>query len=809
MENSIQEAIYMFEMKGEIADAISILENVAAEGDQEDKESAYFYLGKIQELSGNTTSSNFYYKQSLSRTVETSKSYWLAERSAATSNQAEDFLQSPILLKSKIKQTFGTGPTFCLFQDGAIGRIENGEINLLSADYPAGSLILHINSKGYWYASPNNDSLHFQQFHASTPRFSYAISKITGTLFNENHAAIQTATQFYIINKKGVVSSIAEKYAGCSIENFFKPTNDYILNCPDNALHFVAAENGTEKQSLAQFDVIQKTLINKDLLFLVSNGNLYCYTPKKGNNPVWKVSVNNVESMLTFGKDLAVLEASGKMYLLDQVSGFIHTSIRSDATKMYPLAQGTLGLFSEEGSITSVDTLLFPLWNFSFTASTEMPPIQTEDGIYLYMGGKKLYPILPQYYGKRTLRSELFAHKAATLCEREMWDSLSPVLDTLLNLEPGNAEGWFFKALYLEKNNGNEKDKQKAWSEAVRLSASNPRVTNLILSRYGKAIGAKHVNLLPISPKTRYPQLFGNKKDLFTIDPAANRLFCISTETGELKWSKNLGRLENGPVVSSDDKNLVIASGYKVNFFELSKETASTSVQLPGKAFDVKIYDNATYIATWNGFLLKIMKPDNKLAWSRKIYSVPFFTIKDHGILYTSNLEGEFNALDDASGQIKDGYTKRLQGPITHMVFADTMIAIATGNNRLILLNPHNKEKQPVQVLMESSIVSLQSHKLNDESVLVMGLSDQSVLMYSKSGAPIWKYKGKNSIFTNPFVKGDEIWIDHGSEIVSISLQEGKFLRKFSTPGGAGSPFVMNHTLFSVSPKRVLYGFSL
>lgn len=809
MESLIQEAVYMFEMKGDVTEAIRILENVAAEGDQEDQESAYFYLGKIQELSGNNSSSNFYYKQSLSRTNETTKSYWLAERDAATSKQIESFLLTPINLRTRIKKFFGEGPTYCLFQDETVGRIDNGKIIPIPTTLPSASQILFITGKGIWYQSADGDSLHFQKFHASVPQVSYGIAKATDYLFLDNHAIIQTNTQLYIINKKGIVANIAEKYSNCTIEGFYKPTNDFILNCADNALHFVSSETGNENISIAQFDVIKQTIISRDLLFLVSNGNLYCYVPKKGNNPIWKTSINNVESMFSFERNLVVLEASGKVSLFDQLSGFTRASIRSDATKIYPLAKGTLGLFSEEGTITAVDTLLYPLWNFSFTTPIDAPPVHTEDGIFLYFGERKLYPIQPRYYGKKILRSEVFANKAIGLYERGMWDSLAPVLDTLFSLEPGNAEGWFLKALYLENKKSSNKEKQKAWSEAVRLSASNPRATNLILSQYGKSIGAKHINLLPISPKTRYPQLFGNKKDLFTIDPAADRLFCINTENGELKWSKKISHLENTPVIASDDRNLVVASGYTVNFFEFSKESVPTNIQLPGKAFEAKILDQATYITTWNGFILKAMKPDNKLAWSRKIYSTPFFAVKDHNYLYTCNLEGEFNALDDASGQIISGFSRRIQGPVSHMVTADSIMAIASSNNKLILFNPHQGEKQPVQILVEAPIVSLQSIRHNDESKLIIGLSDQTLMLYSKEGAPIWKYKGENSIFTTPFVKDGEIWIDQGNEIVSISLNDGKFIRKFNTPGGAGTPFVMNQTLFSASPKRILYGFSL
>ena len=106
METSIQEALYLFEMKGETADAIKMLEKAAMQGDEDDKEKAYFYLGKIQELAGNKTSANFYYEQSLARTNEVAKAYWLSERESATSSKPEALLRAPIQLKNSISYRY-------------------------------------------------------------------------------------------------------------------------------------------------------------------------------------------------------------------------------------------------------------------------------------------------------------------------------------------------------------------------------------------------------------------------------------------------------------------------------------------------------------------------------------------------------------------------------------------------------------------------------------------------------------------------------------------------------------------------------
>lgn len=806
METSIQEALYLFEMKGETSEAIKMLENAAMKGDEDDKEKAYFYLGKIQELSDNKTSANFYYEQSLARTNEVAKAYWLSERESATSTKPEALLRTPIQLKSPIQKTFGKNPTFLLLNDGSICKIKDDRLDIITTA-PAHQQIFNIDRQGIWYQPADQDSLVFKALYANTPNKSYPITGITHFWSEGNRVLVQTERQLSILNNKRIVSQIEDKYNGCVPEGFFAPTNEFVLNCTDNALHFISAEDGSPRKSIAQFDVIKNVLIDKSSLYLISGNYLYAYYPKQRTSPFWKISASNIESLFSFEKEIVLLEASGRISLIDKRSGLTRKAIRSDASSIYPLAKGTLGLFSDEGAITAVDTLLNPLWHFNFAKPVEQAPIYTNGSLYLYFGDRKLVSLSPHYYGKKILLSEILARQAADIVEHEEWEDLPPILDSLFKLEPGNAEGWFFKALYLEQNKDNEREKQKAWSEAVRLSGSNPQTTQLILTRYGKAIGAKFVTMLPISPKTRYPQFFSSKKYLYTIDPAADRLFCINAESGEIRWAKYIGALDNSPVIENDENALAIASGYNISIYDLNKDVAPVTLQLPGKAFKMDVTENAIYISTWNGFLLKILRPENKLAWSRKVFSVPFLHSKSDREIFICNLEGDLVVLDDEAGQTQENSARKIPGQISHLLSTDSITAAASGN-KLYLFNQKKKDT-PLQILMENAISSLQIISDHGEKKFLVSLSDQTILLYSEAGAPLWKYAGKNAIFPKPFVKDGFAWIDQGNEVVGISLKTGKKEQRFSTPGGAGTPFILNHTLFSASPKRLLYGFSL
>ena len=808
MEASIQEALYRFEMKGEFQKAIGILEKVVSEGDHEDKEQASFYLGKIQELAGNRQSANLYYKQSLQNTKETSKAYWLAERIGATANKPETIQKNILRLKSPVQKIFNGNPTYIHLQNGEIYKIANDSLIKIPTNIASGAEILKVNNAGLWYATPEKDSIRFKPFNNVRKVKSIALRNPKDIAISENKALIQGDYAVVLVNKRGEQELSNDNFNECQIEMYYAPTEHFILNCPDNALHFLSSDNLSESFIISQYDAIQKTISIKNNIVFYSGGNLFCYNIQKSIDPIWKAAFNSVESIIPFENNIVVLEASGRLSLLSINTGDTIAVLRSDADRIHPLAKGTLGLFTNEGALIVVDTLLRPLWNFNFARPITQAPILTDGNTYLSFDNQNLQGIAPYYYGKSPLASSILSQQAAILAETSQWDKLTAVLDSLLKLEPGNAEGWLFRALQLENNQSKEQERQKAWSEAVRLSVSNPQVTPLILNRYSKAIGAKFVSLLNVSPKTRYPQFFGSKKNLYTIDPAANRLICINAENGELRWTKALSKMDNSLVINNDEKILVLASGFNLNIYELSKDGKRTSIQLPGKAFNISLENEAIYISTWNGFMIKLTRPDGRLAWSRKIFDLPFLFARDDFQIVASSLEGNISHLWEGSGQIKLGLVKMPSG-ISQMTHIDSTMIFATTNNRLLIYDARNPSNDPLQILMESPIASLQAFPYKGTNCVLVGLANQSLLLYSIAGTPLWKFQGKNSIFSKPFVEDGLAWLDQGNEVVAISLSDGKIVHRFSTPGGAGTPFILNRTLFSASSKRLLYGFSL
>ena len=809
MASQLQEAIYLFEMKGEVDESIRLLEKISRQGDADDKESAFFYLGKIYDLASNKAQANHFYSRSQAFSQNTSKSYWLAGRDAATSFAPERLLQKTIPLRSPIRKFFEGKNANILFENGHIAKIESGMIIEIASKLNAHEHLLHINSDGMWYQNAIQDSLFYKPHNAPNQEISFELKKISQFTTAGNNAIAITDKGFSVLDRKGSIIKGNIDYSSCQLLDEQFINDNFILNCPDNALHFVSASSATESFIIAQYDNIQKTFVHKNSVYLVSGNELFCYTLQNTKTPLWKATVGNVESLLAFESNIVTLEASGKITLYNQATGAILSSVRANASNIYKLAQGTLGLFSNEGSVITVDTLLRPLWGFNFAKSPMTSPISKRRFIYVPFDNKKIYAIDAHYYGQRPLYSSKLASQAVHLAKRNRWDNITPILDSIIKNEPGNAEAHFLKAFNMERKDSPAKDRQKAWAEAVRLSTGSPQIARIVLKYYRKVIGATFASQLNVSPKTMYPQLLGSKKNIYTVDPATEQLICINAETGEQRWSKYIGKIGNAPVIQSDENSIVISTGYQMNVYDMNKDVFNKPLQLPGKAFNFTISGDYIYAATWNGFLLKISRSSNSIIWSRKVYSMPFHVVKLNRSLQLCNLDGELIRLNDDNGLTIENSTNKVQVNITAMEGIDSTLVLVSSTNKLFLQNTKRKDFSPTQVLMEYPIISMQVLRDQNEDKIIISLADQSILLYSNIGTPLWKYQGKKSIFSKPFIYDGKAWIDQGNEIIALSIKTGKIVKTLNTPGGAGTPFILNHTLFSASPKRVLYGFPL
>ena len=213
---------------------------------------------------------------------------------------------------------------------------------------------------------------------------------------------------------------------------------------------------------------------------------------------------------------------------------------------------------------------------------------------------------------------------------------------------------------------------------------------------------------------------------------------------------------------------------FTYKFYDMNKDLFNKPLQLPGKAFNFTMTGDFIYASTWNGFLLKISRTTNNIVWSRKVYSMPFHVVKINRSLQLCNLDGELMRLNDDNGQTIDYSTNKVQVNITAMDGIDSTLVLVSSTNKLFLQNTKRKDFSPTQVLMENPIVSMQVFRDQNEDKIIISLSDQSILLYSSIGTPLWKFPGKKSIFSKPFIYDGKAWIDQGNEIIAQHAQRSR-----------------------------------
>ncbi len=811
MASSIDEAAYLFEFKGQFEEAISLLEKISVEGDEDDKSEAYFLLGKIHDLSQNTTSAIFNYTQALISPRYDAEAYWIAERLAYLNPTPERLVKANVKTTAPISRIFASNNPTILLSNNQLLRLYGDKFVSIPAVLPEKALIHAVSNTGIWFSQPDKFVVHFQPNQAKKPTKTYTINSPISTLIplSGSQALIMTEKDLMYVSNEGLRFVIENRYKGCTPLGVFQPTNQFVLNCPDNAIHLLQTDNGNEVMVLSQIDAIGKVLISQEGLLLTAANSSWYYQPQRQTAPLWRHAGNPIEDIALFGTRFAILESVGTLKLLNSETGNVVAQLHTDAERIFPLARGELGVFTQEGSMTVVDTLLHPLWKYHFGQDLSYDPIAGMGILFLPLSDGSIKVISSLHYGKKPLLTQQLSQKALALANSGNWMSITSILDTLRHLEPGNSVAWYLSALMKEKSKAPEKIRQKTWAEAVRFSMNEPLIANSSLSHYSEAIGARYVRSLNMSPRTLYPHFFGNDKNLFTIDAAAQSLQNINPETGETRWTKNLGNLENSPVMANNAKTLAIASGFHVDISDLSREGQQKSLELPGKPFQIEFSNDAIFISTWNGFLIKLLQPDYNLAWSRKIFTVPFHFSVNKKSIFLASLDGELLHIWNVSGQIQK-HGPNLNTTIAALQSTDSILAVATENNEIIIYSNSFNYQERQRFKTKASILSMQWVKIGTNNDLLLALANQQLELYSlNADDPIWKYQGKGSIFGSPVIHRSLAWIDQGNEIVGISLTKGIVEKRFHTPGGAGTPYILDNTLFSASPKRLLYAFPL
>lgn len=809
MDKELYEAVYQFEVKGNFYEAQDMLSRISIEGDEEDKAKAFFLLGKIQEISENPQNAPFYYRQALANPANVREAYFLADRIAALDTTPERLVIGQVRFSAPIRQTFPGKTPSLLLSDNRLFSLYNEKFVSVQTFLPKDARILAVAPSGIYFTDSRRLSLSFLPKDSREPVHTDTFnSEIQHVLPVQSGAMVLSEKNFALTGNDGIKFSIENRYRNCIPAGTYSEQGDLVISCEDNALHLIDPESGNEKRTLSPIDPIHKVLLSSHGIFVSSASTLWRYLPERSSSYIWKNSGNPIEDIAVFGNDVVVLESGGKLKRFESQNGRLLSEATIDGEKLFELSPGMLGIFSQEGALTAVDTAFRTLWTYHFGKPLAAEPIRSQGLVFLPFANGELKTISALHYGMKPILSQQYADRAAAEQERGNWLLSEALIDSAFALEPGNPTASYLYAVNLERIGADERKRADAWAKAVQNSFGDRHAASSTLEHYSKIIGASYVQFLPLSPRTLYPSLFGSKHGLFTIDPAAQKLLALDPATGKIRWTKDLGLLETSPVLSSDQAHLALASGFRLGIWDLTPNGKQYYSDLPGKPFLVQFSRGAIYVSTWNGYFIKLLSPSYQIAWVRKLFDIPFLFDLEAERIAVASLEGTFGLVNEATGQNSKALNNVRAG-ISAMDLSDSLLAIATEQNEIQIFS--DTGTAPLHTIStDNAIVSLKWVQVKTTRYLLAGFADQKIRLFGLSSTePLWTYAGAGSIYTAPIIYGHSLFIDQNAYIAQISLAKGTLEKRFPTPGGAGTPFVLDNTLFCTSPKRLLYAFPI
>lgn len=803
----IREATYLFEMKGEYADAEAILEEVSKTGDAEDRAQADFLLGKIKDIAGNSQMASFYYKQNLRDATNASQIYWTAERLASIDKEPERLLENVLKLRSPMRQIFNTDSMRILLGNRTYYTPSSGKYTKLPEEIPSTAKINNIAANGIWWQDDNK--LNFTPLRNIFPAIEIpTTSKIASfKIFSNFSIGFIDGEQFVLHSGNTERFRTDARYKDCEILESQSNSEPILLNCPDNALHIISKNDGHEQGVISMLDPISKVYQDQNGLLLFSGDAVWFFAKNKLQTAAWRRHGISVEEILSFGNYFAILESSGELSLIHKRTGEIILHKKTFAANLLNLNTGLLGLISTDGAIVATDTLLQPLWMFHIGEPYFFKPWVNDGKIYYSTSQNSLKILNALHYGKKSLLSQEHAYKANRLAMLNDWESAMQFADSSLAIEPGNAEALFLKALSLEDSEAPATKRRDAWAKVIRITSGTSEQRSKILSHYSKIINAKNISPLPLSPHTLYPNFIAYKKYLLTLDPASRQIIALNAETGDAQWTFDIGKMESAPVTANSGNLFAFASGFALRMLNIDKPTKTHNMELPGKPFYLTFGEKALYVSTWNGFLLKIMLPDFKLAWTRKIGTTPLFINPSKDELIITSLTGTIQHIWETSGQKKTSGPS-LQAQIAQTIQEDSLLILISSDQRIFAYT--NATAPFITISPAKDILSVNLLNENGKKSLLASFADQELRLYSiPEGEVLWSYQGKKSLFGKIAIANDIAWIDQGEELVGIDIKTGKMTDSHSIPGGAGTPFIVGQTLYTATPQHLLYSFNL
>lgn len=804
----LKKAAYLFEMKGEANEALKILEDISRNGNEKERNEADFLIGKINDISGQINNASFFYKQNLLQTNLAAQAFWDAERLAKLNPEAEKMIYENLNLPANAKHFFNDDSVLILLTNNKIYNPNSKKQINLPADVSLSAKILHISDLGVWWQESN--TLTYSPYQSIFPVLSIPIqTTLSEFLYLSPHSiSYIDGEELVLLSGKNERFRSEKKYKDCSLHKSLYNQEILWLNCPDNALHMISKENGEELGTISMLDPITIFFQDKNGILLSSGDAIWFFSNNNLNVPQWRINSHIIEQVTTLNSNFVILEPSGNTLLIKKQNGEIISQKQTSANSLISLHTGSIALLSRNGELQALDTLLESTWNFHLGVSALAEP-WVQNGILYYPHTLNSIKVLNAlHYGKKSIQSQKMIQIASIWVQQDNWEKAISIIDSALTIEPGNLDGLFLKALYLEKTNAPLPEKEKAWAKAINLSTKNSLPKNKIFNHYAKIIGADYITSLPISQQTLYPQFFSFRNSLFTIDAASKNLIALNSKNGNLRWTHSIGKMESAPVSAHHNRWFALGSGFSLNILNIENLSQQKTMDLPGKIFNIYFTSDALFVSTWNGFLVKILLPNFQQAWSRKIGVEPTFTIlhKKHLVSVTTN--GDIQLLQNSSG-LPINKKISLQAQIASLTTSDSCIAFITTDSRILLYTDFDAPLltlSPGQDILNAEFIK---HKKAGAAIL-LSLNNKELRLYSlPKGDIIWQHKGGNSVFGKFALHKNSLWIDKKNYLLEISLETGKTIKRLSIAGDAGSPFIADNMLFCPTNQQLLFGFNL
>lgn len=810
MDPRIREATYLFEFEGKQAEAEQILKQIVKSGSQEDKQYALFHLGKIADWKGDSKRATTYYNLFIASNPSNSDMlYWVANRLASVQPTPTPLVLSMSRLPAPIIQRIPGHSPALLLGNETLWRYKAGKpFARIAWKQPASSQILELNTHSAWVFLKESNTL--QEVALESKQILSHISLeapllASYRLHNGDWFAMTTRHQFLIRNGRFLWTK-PNRLEHCTPVSELTLVRQILLNCPDNAIHSIDLKDGSEGETIGLLEPVDSVLTSPDGIWVTTASTLWHFKPHRTRQAIWQQSFASIHSILLQGNRIALLEGDGSLNLFQASDGTLLSRSRLEPGTLFPIDH-RMGLVTPGGNLQILDLDGQPLWRYQAGSAIASLPILSDSLILLPLANNQVIGLNAKYFGMPASDLQARTDRLDQLALEGKWEQLRVQLDTILQQEPGNAKAWMHRARYYSEKISQPDSAIRAWSHAARHSRNlNGPAQQSILKPYARRLGAAWIQYLPPSTQT-YPKLFGDSRNLFTIDAGNRSLVAMDPYSGQFRWRTTTPPLDQAYLSTNDGKLLAIGSGYDVSIHDLSRKgRLMGTLSLPGKVFQIAMNRSAIFISTWNGFVLRFQKKSLEPQWSRKVFATGCYLAPDEGILHVLSLDGELSSLTTESGTSHGKV--QTSGTPSGIIVGDSLLLQYSQDGRISAFQPQTLQSLWVQQF-DAEVFSAQIIPDNGKGQrLLLGLSDQRLVMVdARNRKVLWTVQGRGSVYIKPEIQGNLVFIDQTASILAIDLNDGHIAQEFLLPDGAGPIWTSPGILFSSSPQGLLFAY--